>query len=72
MAALLRDIELSIICPVVNCLDYTKEFIKTIKTKREYRLIIIDNGSTDGTQAYFSSLKNNENIYYIGMMTIWE
>jgi len=46
------------ICTLVyNCLDFTKEFIKSIQTKHKYKLIIFDNGSKDGSYEW---LKSNE------------
>lgn len=47
--------KLAIILPVLNCLDYTKGMIPTIKTKNPYHLILINNGSTDGTREYFET-----------------
>lgn len=49
----------SIIIPVHNGLEYTKQCIESIKkhTKTDHELIIVDNASTDGTEAYVRSLK---------------
>jgi len=52
----MKKTDLAIIIPVLNCLDYTKMMIPTIKTKHPYNLILIDNGSTDGTREYFNEL----------------
>jgi len=57
MAGLLKKHKLAIICPVLNCLEYTKGFIKTIQTKTPYKLIIIDNASTDGTHECLTDLE---------------
>jgi len=65
MARILDPKELAIICPVLNCLDYTKEFIKTIKSKIPYVLIFIDNGSTDGTKKFLSDLQAKGKCLYI-------
>jgi GT2 family glycosyltransferase len=54
--------ELAIICPVLNCLEFTREMISTIYTKYPYKLLLIDNGSTDGTREFFTKLKEVENI----------
>lgn len=44
----------SIIIPVHNCLEYTKQCIQSIRENTEnYELIIIDNGSTDDTWRWF-------------------
>lgn len=49
----------SIIIPTFNQLKYLKSCIESIKkyTPQPYELIIIDNGSKDGTPAYLKSLK---------------
>jgi GT2 family glycosyltransferase len=52
---------LVIIIPVLNCLEYTREMVKTIKTKEDYKLILINNGSIDGTQTFFEYLGKDEN-----------
>ena len=54
--------KLAIIIPVLNCLDYTRQMISTISTQKPYKLILLDNGSTDGTKKYFDSLAKVENI----------
>ena len=53
--------DLAIIIPVLNCLEYTREMLKTIKTKEDYKLILINNGSTDGTGVYFDYLAKEDN-----------
>jgi GT2 family glycosyltransferase len=35
--------------PVMNCLDYTKQTIASIKSKIGYDLLVVDNNSKDGT-----------------------
>lgn len=62
MERILKSGELAIIMPVLNCLDYSKKMIPTIKTKHPYRLILINNGSTDGTEAYFKELAKAYNV----------
>ena len=57
MAKVLKKYDLAIIIPVLNCFSYTKEMIPTIKTSHPYKLILIDNGSTDGTPIYFEGLR---------------
>ena len=57
--------DLAIIVPVLNCLDYTKQMIPTIKTKRPYNLILIDNGSTDGTRDYFHELAKDKRVWHL-------
>lgn len=48
----------AIIVPVWNQLFYTKIFIYSVlKNTKNYRLYIIDNGSTDGTDKFLKSIK---------------
>lgn len=49
--------KLSIITLTLNKLDYTKKYIESLyKYTQDFELIIIDNGSTDGTVEYLKSL----------------
>lgn len=60
----------SIIVIALNGLDYTKRCIESIRkyTKPSYELIVVDNGSTDGTLEYLKAQKdiklitNDENV----------
>lgn len=61
----MNKVDLAIILPVLNCFEFTKKMISTIKTGHPYRLIVIDNGSTDGTEAYFRQLDLTRAITYI-------
>lgn len=54
--------ELSIICPVLNCFDLTKRMIESINVSEPYDLIIIDNGSTDGTSENLKKIAAENNI----------
>jgi GT2 family glycosyltransferase len=47
--------KIGIIIPAINCLDYSKKTINSIKTKHDYEIIFIDNGSTDGTKDWLNS-----------------
>jgi GT2 family glycosyltransferase len=51
--------ELAVILPVLNCLEYTKGFLDTLEGKARFHLILINNGSSDGTEDYFNFLKSN-------------
>ncbi|MCK4965960.1 glycosyltransferase, partial [bacterium] len=60
-------IKASIIIPRYNQLDYTKQcitFLEKCTDLSDVEIIIIDNGSTDGTKEYFKNkytyLRNNE------------
>lgn len=61
----MEKIKLVIIIPVLNCLEFTKITLSTISSKHPYKLILIDNGSTDGTGKYFDHLEGIENIKII-------
>jgi GT2 family glycosyltransferase len=64
MESFLKDGELAIICPVLNSLDYTKQFLRSLPQNINFKLIIINNGSSDGTSAFLNqySKKNEINI----------
>ncbi len=49
----------SIIIPCFNAVKYTKQCIESVflQTNINYELILINNGSTDGTNKYFDKLK---------------
>ena len=64
-------IKSSIIIPVFNRLDYTKlciEYLEKNTELKEAEIIIVDNGSSDGTESFFRDrkefiyLRNNENL----------
>jgi glycosyltransferase involved in cell wall biosynthesis len=50
----------SIIIPSWNPLEFTRQCITTLKshTRQPWELIVIDNGSTDGTAAYLSGVQD--------------
>ena len=61
--------KLSIITLTYNNLSYTKKFIESLyKYTQDFELIIVDNGSTDGTVEYLKTLNsvklilNKENL----------
>ena len=53
--------ECSIIIPVFNGLDYTRNCIEALFTDESnstFELIVVDNGSSDGTEKYLASLQD--------------
>ena len=52
------ETKIGIITVAVNCLEYSKQTIDSIKTKYPYEIIFIDNGSIDGTKEYLDSRKD--------------
>ena len=61
-------VNLSVITLTYNNLKYTKKFIESLyKCTSDFELIIVDNGSTDGTVDY---LKNLENIKLMQKMSV--
>ena len=66
-----------IILPVHNRLDETRKFISCLRTQtvRDYHLILIDDGCTDGTAGYVNSeienltvLQGNGNLWWAGSL----
>ena len=58
----------SIVVLAYNHLDYTKLCVDSIyeyTSHINFELITVDNGSTDGTKAYFESLPNKKNVNII-------
>lgn len=49
------ETKIGIITVAVNCLEYSKQTIDSIKTKYPYEIIFIDNGSTDGTKEWLDT-----------------
>ena len=45
----------AIVFPVFNCLEYTKQALESVVSKDKHLVIIIDNGSTDGTKEFCES-----------------
>ena len=56
--------KLSVITLTYNKLEYTKKFIESLyKYTKDFELIIVDNGSTDGTVEYIGFLNNDILLY---------
>ena len=54
--------EVSVIIPVYNCLSYTRECLRTLEEtigNHSYEILIIDDGSTDGSRDYLATLPTN-------------
>ncbi len=63
-----NELKASIIIPVCNGLEFTKQCIDSIVeigAKYKFEIIVIDNNSTDGTQEYLHNLTLNETIKLI-------
>jgi len=56
--------KLHIIIPVLNCLDYTKQAIESIKTATEYSIHIVDQDSNDGTRQFCENRQNDKFWYH--------
>ena len=52
------ETKIGIITVAVNCLEYSKQTIDSIKTKHPYEIIFINNGSIDGTKEWLDSQKD--------------
>jgi GT2 family glycosyltransferase len=70
-------VKVSIIIPVLNQLEYTKMCLESIynnSTPGTYEIIVVDNGSTDGTAAWLKGKKNIiviKNRKNIGVAAAW-
>ena len=53
-----KDVSIGVVMPVHNCLKYSKETFESFKTKHPYTWIIVDNGSTDGTEEWVKELQD--------------
>src|SRR6266536_3253697 len=53
-----RTVEFSVVIPTYNRLDFLKEAIRSVwdQTHADYEIIVVDDGSTDGTMDYLVSL----------------
>lgn len=57
---------IDIIIPVYNQLKYTKKCVESIKKNtKDYNLIIVNNGSTDGTNEYLDKLNQSRKVKII-------
>ena len=65
--------KLHIICPVINCLHYTQRMVSSIKTEQPFKLTIIDNQSSDGTDRWcegqgIDCIRNGMGVFTLQMM----
>lgn len=58
-----KEIKLAVVMPVINCVEHSKKAFESFQTSYSFHWIIIDNGSTDGTNDWIMSL--GENVTYI-------
>jgi len=56
---------ISIVIPAFNQLDYCRQCIVSLasRTKRPYRLVLVDNGSTDGVGEYFDAVEGADVVH---------
>ncbi|MGN0357588.1 MAG: glycosyltransferase family 2 protein [Blautia sp.] len=56
----LTDRQISVIIPVYNCRNYLRQAVKSVveQTYQEIRIILVDDGSTDGSSALCDELAN--------------
>lgn len=65
MASLLDPGKIAIVCPVLNCLGYTKMFYKKARDVGDYKMVFINNNSNDGTKEYLGEISKNKSVYVI-------
>jgi GT2 family glycosyltransferase len=65
MVGQIKKRKIAIICPVVNCLNYTKQFLSSIPKSDDYGIIIINNASTDGTEVFLNSLNLGDQLIVV-------
>jgi GT2 family glycosyltransferase len=55
---------IDIIFPTLNNLEFTKDCLRTFKkyTREEFRIFVVDGGSTDGTEKFLTDNKKEYNI----------
>ena len=61
----MTDTPISIVIPAFNQLGYCRACIESLRraTKRAYRLILVDNGSSDGVSEYFDSVEDADVVH---------
>lgn len=59
------NLDLAIICPVLNCAKYTKAFLEQVVKFTDHPIIIIDNNSTDSTPAIVAPHVKSGRVLYI-------
>ena len=61
----MKKSDLAIICPVLNCLNYTKQFLKQVLKFTNCSTIIINNASTDGTKDFLKRFEDKRRVWVI-------
>lgn len=62
----MKDILVSVIMPAYNCKPYIKQAVDSVLAQEvDLELIIIDDGSNDGTDLYLEPYKKDERIHYV-------
>ena len=62
MEGINKKLNIGIVFPLLNCLDYTKAAFASLKSWHRLQIIFIDNGSTDGTMKWLKNLAGTKGI----------
>ena len=59
-----------IIVPLLNGLEYTKKMVASVKkyTPLPHQLVLVDNGSVDGTRPYIQELAHQDPVHYRSLL----
>lgn len=66
--------KIGIITVCVNCLEYTKQTLNSINTSHDYQIIVVNNGSSDGTEGFLNSREDiisYQNPKVSGLSACW-
>lgn len=61
LASVKKSVEVSVVVPVYNGMPYLETLMESLfkQTMKNFEVIVVDDGSTDGTGAYLDGLKND-------------